>query len=84
MPGKGSEIFRSLYLYKECQNIFGVKNRKTEEPVDENTIFAVCSLSKPVFAYFILKLAHRLVLDLTTPLYTCYMDKDEYEYGYYY
>ena len=40
----------------------GVKNFTSKEPVDTNTIFEACSLSKPVFAYFTLVLANRGVL----------------------
>ncbi len=47
---------------------FGVKNRKRKQPVDNNTVFAAASLSKPVFAYAVLKLCERGQLDLDTPL----------------
>src|SRR5689334_3738377 len=35
---------------------FGVKNAQTKEPVTANTTFEAASLSKPVFAYAVLKL----------------------------
>src|SRR5688572_28169893 len=35
---------------------FGFKNAVTKEPVDDNTIFQAGSMSKPVFAYAVLKL----------------------------
>ena len=54
----------------------GVKNLRTREPVDQNTLFESCSLSKPVFAYFVLKFAHRKVLDTDIPLYTYFMDSE--------
>jgi CubicO group peptidase (beta-lactamase class C family) len=47
---------------------FGVKNAATKEPVDDGTVFEAASLSKPVFAYAVLKLVDRGVLDLDTPL----------------
>tara|TARA_R110002020_G_scaffold135568_3_gene302763 strand:+ start:4147 stop:5229 length:1083 start_codon:yes stop_codon:yes gene_type:complete len=54
----------------------GVKNFRTKEPVDQNTIFESCSLSKPIFAYFVLELARLGVLDIDTPLYAYFMDKE--------
>jgi CubicO group peptidase (beta-lactamase class C family) len=47
---------------------FGVKNSETKEPVDDNTVFEAASLSKPVFAYAVLKLVEMGKLDLDTPL----------------
>ena len=37
--------------------------------VDENTMFEACSMSKPVFAYLVLKLVEQGKLDLDKPLY---------------
>jgi CubicO group peptidase (beta-lactamase class C family) len=50
------------------QRAFGVKDTGTNEPVDVNTPFAACSDTKPVFAYGVLKLCEKGVLDLDTPL----------------
>jgi CubicO group peptidase (beta-lactamase class C family) len=47
---------------------FGVKNAITRVPVDDDTIFEAASLSKPVFAYAVLRLADAGKLDLDTPL----------------
>jgi CubicO group peptidase (beta-lactamase class C family) len=47
---------------------FGVKHTETREPVTPATVFEAASLSKPVFAYAVLKLADRGVLDLDAPL----------------
>ena len=47
---------------------FGVKNAETKEPVTEDTVFEAASLSKPVFAYAVLKLVDSGQLDLDTPL----------------
>jgi CubicO group peptidase (beta-lactamase class C family) len=47
---------------------FGVKNSETQEPVGDNTVFEAASLSKPVFAYAVLKLVEEGKLDLDTPL----------------
>ena len=47
---------------------FGVKNSKTSEQVTDSTIFEAASLSKPVFAYAVLKLVEAGKMDLDTPL----------------
>lgn len=47
---------------------FGIKNTKTGDKVDDRTVFQAASLSKPVFAYAVLKLAEEGKLDLDTPL----------------
>ena len=57
---KEGEIFWSKDL--------GVKNYQTKEPVDNNTVFAAASLSKPLFAYIVLKLSEQGKLNLDIPL----------------
>ncbi|MCI0694305.1 serine hydrolase [candidate division KSB1 bacterium] len=47
---------------------FGVKNAETKEPVTDGTVFEAASLSKPVFAYAVLKLVDSGKLDLDKPL----------------
>ncbi len=47
---------------------FGVKNTKTNEPVTDGTVFEAASLSKPVFAYAVLKLVDAGKFDLDKPL----------------
>lgn len=54
----------------------GVKNILTQEAVDENTLFEACSLSKPVFSYFVKLLAGKGIIELDTPLYTYYKDPE--------
>ena len=46
---------------------FGVKDKKTGEPVRTDTVFEAASLSKPVFTYGVLKLVDQGRLDLDTP-----------------
>jgi CubicO group peptidase (beta-lactamase class C family) len=47
---------------------FGVKNRAFEAPVDDSTMFEAASMSKPVFAYAVVKLCEMGVINLDTPL----------------
>ena len=47
---------------------YGVKSLETNEPVDRETVFEAASLSKPVFAYAVLRMVERGAFDLDTPL----------------
>lgn len=47
---------------------FGVRSAATGEAVREDTVFEAASLSKPVFAYAVMKLADAGRLDLDAPL----------------
>jgi CubicO group peptidase (beta-lactamase class C family) len=47
---------------------FGVTDTGTEAPVETTTVFQAASLSKPVFAYTVLRLVDRGLLDLDRPL----------------
>lgn len=53
-----------------------IANVSNPKKVTETTVFEAASLSKPVFAYIVLKLAQREILDLDKPLYT-YFPKDD-------
>ena len=47
---------------------FGVKNILTRDPVREDTLFEAASMTKPVFAYVVMRLVDEKRLDLDTPL----------------
>ncbi len=47
---------------------FGVKNVLTRDPVREDTLFEAASMTKPVFAYVVMRLADEKRLDLDKPL----------------
>ena len=46
----------------------GVVNRDTQEPVDDQSMFEAASLSKPIFAYFVMKMVEKGKIDLDKPL----------------
>ena len=47
---------------------FGVEDGESDKPVTPDTIFEAASMSKPLFAYAVMKLVERGVLNLDTPL----------------
>lgn len=49
--------------------VFGVANTETQELVTKQSMFEGASLSKPIFAYFVLKMVEEGTLDLDKPLY---------------
>lgn len=63
----------SLAVIKDFDVVYqrglGVRNTATREPVTDDTVFEAASMTKPLFAYIVLRLADRGVLDLDTPLY---------------
>ena len=60
----------SIALLRDAERVwrhgFGVKNTKTNEPVADDTVFEAASLSKPVFAYAVLKLLDAGKFDRTS------------------
>jgi len=50
------------------QGAFGLRDAETGEPMTLDTVFEAASLSKPVFAYGVMKLVGRGLLDLDKPL----------------
>jgi CubicO group peptidase (beta-lactamase class C family) len=68
MPGVSIAILRDGKL--AWRRGFGVKDTGTNEPVDHETVFAACSITKPVFAYAVMKLCEKGLMNLDTPLTT--------------
>jgi CubicO group peptidase (beta-lactamase class C family) len=48
---------------------YGVKNNYTKDAVDENTLFEVASITKTVFAYTVLRLHEKGIIDIDELLY---------------
>lgn len=63
----------SLAVIKDGKVIYhqtyGVRNTVTGDKVDEHTLFEAASITKPVFAFAVMRLVERGVIDLNKPLY---------------
>lgn len=66
VPGLGIAVVeRSEIIYDQ---VFGFRNTHTRPMLTQDTQFQAASLSKPVFAYAVLKLFEKGLIDLNTPL----------------
>jgi len=67
IPGVSMTIINDKEIvYHET---FGVQNVDTKEAISKGNIFEGASLSKPIFAYFAMKMVDKGILDLDQPLY---------------
>jgi CubicO group peptidase (beta-lactamase class C family) len=66
VPGVSVAVVRDGQIL--WHGAFGVKDASKSVPIDDETVFEAASLSKPVFAYAVLKLVDAGVLDLDTPI----------------
>jgi CubicO group peptidase (beta-lactamase class C family) len=66
LPGLSLTVIRQAEVV--WNQTFGVRSSASQEPVTQDTVFEVASLSKPVFAYAALKLCESKHLALDTPL----------------
>jgi CubicO group peptidase (beta-lactamase class C family) len=66
VPGLSIALIRDAKIY--WARGFGFKDINTKAPVDVSTMFEAASLSKPVFAYAVMKMAERGEINLDTPL----------------
>lgn len=67
VPGLAMAVIRDGTL--AWRGAFGVMDAESGRPVTDDTVFEAASLSKPVFAYAVLRLAERGELDLDRPLW---------------
>lgn len=67
VPGLSLAIIRDGEVV--YRGAFGVKSVETGEPITIETLFEAASLSKPVFAYFVMLQVDKGLLDLDRPLY---------------
>jgi CubicO group peptidase (beta-lactamase class C family) len=66
LPGMSIVLIRDARIH--WRRGFGMKDNESRQPVDNDTIFQAASMSKPVFAYAVMKLCEKGVLGLDTPL----------------
>ena len=66
VPGAGIAVISQAKL--AWRGAFGLSDAASRKPVDHRTMFEAASMSKPVFAYVVLKLCDKGILDLDTPL----------------
>jgi CubicO group peptidase (beta-lactamase class C family) len=66
VPGLSIAIIKDAKL--GWRRGFGVKDNASKEPLDNDTMFEAASMSKPVFAYLVMKLCERGVMNLDMPL----------------
>jgi CubicO group peptidase (beta-lactamase class C family) len=70
----------SLALIRDGQLVYhktyGVRNTMTGGKVDSTTLFEAASITKPVFAFAVQRLAERGIIDLDRPLYLYLPYKD--------
>ena len=66
VPGLSIAIITGGALF--WRGAFGIKDSVSREPVDNDTLFEAASVSKTVFAYRVMKLCEKGVMNLDTPL----------------
>ena len=66
VPGLSGAVVTNAKIV--WQDGLGFKDSSAKTPVDADTIFEAASMSKPVFAYAVMKLCERGVMDLDKPL----------------
>lgn len=67
MPGLSLAIINDAEVI--YHRTWGVKNAKTNEEIKASTFFEAASLSKPLFAYFVMKQVDKGLIELDRPLY---------------
>jgi CubicO group peptidase (beta-lactamase class C family) len=67
MPGLSVAVINNGKIV--YHRALGVTDQHTGKRIDGNTLFEAASMSKPVFAYFVMKMTDKDVLDLDKPLY---------------
>lgn len=66
VPGFSMVVIRNDRI--AWRQVFGVKDASSRAPVTYATMFEAASMSKPVFAYAVMRLAQKGTIDLDAPL----------------
>lgn len=77
MPGLSIAIINDAKIV--YHRSLGVSNQETKAKVDDQTVFEAASLTKPIFAFFVMKMVEKGVLSLDTPLYR-YLPNPDIDY----
>lgn len=77
IPGVSLAVIKDGKLF--YHKTYGVSNTMTGEKVNDNTLFEAASVTKPVFAFAVERLAERGVINLDKPLYE-YLPYKDIEY----
>jgi CubicO group peptidase (beta-lactamase class C family) len=56
-------------VYHRAFGVAGIANACSVNEVDDQTLFQAASISKPIFAYFVMRMVDKGLLDLDKPLY---------------
>ena len=67
IPGASLAILNDKEIL--YHKVYGVQNIETQKPITEQSIFEGASLSKPIFAYFAMKMVDQGILDLDKPMH---------------
>ena len=78
IPGLQAALVRDGKIV--WQGSFGVKNATTGARVTDETLFEAASLTKPFFAYAVMKVVDAGLIDLDKPVHT-YFSREEIEKG---
>jgi CubicO group peptidase (beta-lactamase class C family) len=81
IPGAAFAAFKDGKI--SYQKTYGVENNYTKERVTQNTLFEVASITKPVFAFAVLRLYEKGIIDLDKPLYEYLPFKSIEKYKYF-
>ncbi|MFB6456948.1 serine hydrolase domain-containing protein [Chitinophaga sp. Hz27] len=77
IPGLSVAIINDGHIV--YQRALGVANITSHKNVDAQTLFEAASLTKPIFAYFTLRMVEKGILQLDTPLYK-YLPPQDFDY----
>ncbi len=67
IPGASLALIKGGELI--YHQVYGVKNKHSQEPVDQTTLFEAGSITKPVFAFVVMRLVEQGAINLDKPLY---------------
>ncbi len=67
VPGASLAVIKKGEIIYE--NVYGIKNSRTNEAIDSETLFEAGSITKTVFSFIVMRLFEKGLIDLDKPLY---------------